>query len=199
MRARVGFNPNTPEADAGIRIEPPPSLACATGRMRAATAAAAPPDEPPEECARFQGLRVGPMQARLRGRHQAEFRAGALAEDRDAGLEEALGEGAGVVGDVILVDAGAEGRPRALEEIEILQQKRHAREGTIRKSLVDLPLRIVVMLYDHRIDLRIDLGGTGDRLVEQLRGRDLLVANEFGKPEPVIAAVFLEGHIGTCC
>ena len=60
MRARVGFNPNTPEADAGIRIEPPPSLACASGRMRAATAAAAPPEEPPEEYARFQGLRVGP-------------------------------------------------------------------------------------------------------------------------------------------
>src|SRR5277367_6184110 len=60
LRARVGFNPNTPQAEAGIRIEPPPSLACATGRMRAATAAPAPPDEPPEECARFQGLRVGP-------------------------------------------------------------------------------------------------------------------------------------------
>src|SRR5437868_5116809 len=60
LRARVGFKPNTPEAEAGIRIEPPPSLACATGRMRAATAAAAPPDEPPEEWARFQGLRVGP-------------------------------------------------------------------------------------------------------------------------------------------
>src|SRR5438132_13088130 len=60
LRARVGFKPNTPEAEAGIRIEPPPSLACATGRMRAAAAAAAPPDEPPEECARFQGLRVGP-------------------------------------------------------------------------------------------------------------------------------------------
>src|SRR5712671_5037085 len=60
LRARVGFNPNTPEAEAGIRIEPPPSLACATGRMRAATAAAAPPDEPPEDWSRFQGLRVGP-------------------------------------------------------------------------------------------------------------------------------------------
>src|SRR6202000_2451469 len=56
----VGFNPNTPDADAGIRIEPPPSLACASGTMRAATAAPAPPDEPPGECSRFQGLRVGP-------------------------------------------------------------------------------------------------------------------------------------------
>src|SRR5438876_600996 len=60
LRARVGFRPNTPQAEAGIRIEPPPSLACATGRIRAATTAPAPPDEPPEECARFQGLRVGP-------------------------------------------------------------------------------------------------------------------------------------------
>src|SRR6185437_9861368 len=60
LRARVGFNPNTPDAEAGMRIDPPPSLACATGRMRAATAAAAPPDEPPGECAGFQGLRVGP-------------------------------------------------------------------------------------------------------------------------------------------
>src|SRR5881394_2550998 len=60
LRARVGFIPNRPQAEAGTRIDPPPSLACATGRMRAATAAAAPPDEPPEECARFQGLRVGP-------------------------------------------------------------------------------------------------------------------------------------------
>src|ERR1700752_4497726 len=60
LRARVGFRPNTPEAEAGIRIEPPPSLACAIGRVRAATPPAAPPDDPPEECATFQGLRVGP-------------------------------------------------------------------------------------------------------------------------------------------
>jgi hypothetical protein len=43
-----------------MRIEPPPSLACARGRMRAATAAPAPPEDPPEECARFHGFRVGP-------------------------------------------------------------------------------------------------------------------------------------------
>ena len=60
VRARVGLRPNTPQADAGMRIEPPPSDAWATGMMRAATAAAAPPDDPPEECSVFQGLRVGP-------------------------------------------------------------------------------------------------------------------------------------------
>src|SRR4051812_48298388 len=75
LRAGVGFRPNPPEGEAGMRIEPPPSLACATGRMRAATAAAAPPDEPPEECARFQGLRVGPCRRGLGGGIRAESRA----------------------------------------------------------------------------------------------------------------------------
>ena len=48
---RDGLRPNSPQAEAGIRIEPPPSLAAAHGTMPAATAAAAPPEEPPA-CAR---------------------------------------------------------------------------------------------------------------------------------------------------
>src|SRR6202023_3810303 len=60
LRARVGFRPNRPQHEAGTRIEPPPSVACAIGSMPAATAAAAPPLEPPALCAGFQGLRVGP-------------------------------------------------------------------------------------------------------------------------------------------
>src|ERR1700740_1298567 len=60
LRARVGFRPNTPEAEAGMRIEPPPSLACAIGRLRAGAAGAAPPDDPPEECGGVQAVRVAP-------------------------------------------------------------------------------------------------------------------------------------------
>jgi hypothetical protein len=60
VRPRVGFRPNSPQHEAGIRIEPPPSLALAAGTMPAATALLAPPDDPPELCSRFQGLRVGP-------------------------------------------------------------------------------------------------------------------------------------------
>src|SRR3982074_1996786 len=60
LRARLGFKPTPREPEAGIRIDPPPSLACATGRMRAATAAAAPPDDPPEDFWRSQCFRVGP-------------------------------------------------------------------------------------------------------------------------------------------
>ncbi len=43
-----------------MRIDPPPSLAWATGTISAATAAAEPPDDPPVEWSRFQGLRDGP-------------------------------------------------------------------------------------------------------------------------------------------
>src|SRR5690349_17867154 len=60
VRPRLGLSPNKPQCEAGIRIEPPPSLACAAGIMPAATAAAAPPDEPPLLCSRFHGLRVMP-------------------------------------------------------------------------------------------------------------------------------------------
>ena len=59
-RPRDGLRPTRPHSLAGMRIEPPPSLACAAPTMRAATAAAAPPLDPPLECAGFHGLRVGP-------------------------------------------------------------------------------------------------------------------------------------------
>src|SRR3954452_4410979 len=57
--ARVGFRPTSPHSLAGIRIDPPPSLACARGTIPLATAAADPPDDPPVECSRFHGLRAG--------------------------------------------------------------------------------------------------------------------------------------------
>src|SRR5215468_5935234 len=60
LRPRVGLSPTRPHMLAGPRIEPPPSLAWATGTIPAATAAAAPPLDPPALCARLQGLRVGP-------------------------------------------------------------------------------------------------------------------------------------------
>jgi hypothetical protein len=46
--------------DAGTRIDPPPSAACASGAIPAATATAAPPEEPPGERSVSHGLRVTP-------------------------------------------------------------------------------------------------------------------------------------------
>jgi hypothetical protein len=59
-RPRCGFNPYSPVAAAGSRIEPPPSLPRAAAASPAATAAAAPPLEPAGECANDHGLRVAP-------------------------------------------------------------------------------------------------------------------------------------------
>src|SRR4051812_37680112 len=47
VRPLVGFSPTRPQHDAGMRIDPPPSFACATATMPLATAAAEPPLEPP--------------------------------------------------------------------------------------------------------------------------------------------------------
>ena len=60
MRPRVGFSPTRPVHDAGIRIDPPPSLPWASGTMPPATAAAAPPLEPPGVRSVSHGFRAGP-------------------------------------------------------------------------------------------------------------------------------------------
>ena len=46
-RPRVGLRPIVLVQEAGIRMEPPPSLAPAIGTILLATAAPAPPEEPP--------------------------------------------------------------------------------------------------------------------------------------------------------
>src|SRR5213595_309370 len=60
LRARVGLRPTSPQHAAGARIEPKPSVAWAIGSMRAPTAAAAPPLDPPELRVGSQGFFVGP-------------------------------------------------------------------------------------------------------------------------------------------
>ncbi len=59
IRPRVGFSPTSPQQDAGIRIEPPPSDPWATGTSPAATAAPAPPDEPPAIRVGSHGVTAG--------------------------------------------------------------------------------------------------------------------------------------------
>ena len=59
-RPRVAFRPTRPLQEAGTRIDPPPSAACAIGAIPAATAAPAPPDDPPGVRSGSHGLRVIP-------------------------------------------------------------------------------------------------------------------------------------------
>src|SRR5437867_10743729 len=60
MRPWLGLCPTSPLNDAGMRVEPPPSLAVANGTTPAATAAADPPLDPPGVRSGFHGLRVVP-------------------------------------------------------------------------------------------------------------------------------------------
>ena len=60
MRPKEALWPKMPANDAGMRMEPPPSVPMASGPMPAATAALAPPLEPPGVRSRFHGLRVTP-------------------------------------------------------------------------------------------------------------------------------------------
>src|SRR4051794_2031671 len=62
-RPRCGFSPKRPQQAAGMRIEPPPSLAIPAAARPAATAAPLPPLEPPVVYPVSQGLRVAPQVA----------------------------------------------------------------------------------------------------------------------------------------
>ena len=53
----LGYSPYTPHSAAGIRVDPPPSLAIVSGVSPAATVAAEPPLDPPLVRSRSQGLR----------------------------------------------------------------------------------------------------------------------------------------------
>src|SRR6478609_4141317 len=55
-----GLSPKMPLKLQGIRIDPAPSLPCASGPKPIATAAAPPPEEPPGVRPYFQGLWVEP-------------------------------------------------------------------------------------------------------------------------------------------
>src|SRR5688572_20391857 len=59
-RPYVGLRPTTPQSAAGWRTDPPVSEPRATGTIRAATAAAEPPDDPPGTREVSHGLRAGP-------------------------------------------------------------------------------------------------------------------------------------------
>src|SRR3954454_19864726 len=65
MSPGVGRSPTIPQNEAGIRLDPPKSVPCASGTIPLATAAAEPPDEPPGLRPCCQGLCVGPNKALL--------------------------------------------------------------------------------------------------------------------------------------
>src|SRR5216683_1974868 len=61
LRPNGGLYPTAPAREAGILIEPPPSVPSASVVIPPASAAPAPPEEPPGVYSRFHGLRVMPQ------------------------------------------------------------------------------------------------------------------------------------------
>jgi hypothetical protein len=59
-RPNEALRPYRPHQDAGMRTEPPPSVASDSGSSPSATAAALPPEEPPVFFLVSNGLRDGP-------------------------------------------------------------------------------------------------------------------------------------------
>ena len=57
---KVGLCPTMPQKEAGMRMEPPPSVPTCNTPAPVAAATAAPPEDPPEVISGFQGLRVMP-------------------------------------------------------------------------------------------------------------------------------------------
>ena len=127
-RPRLGLSPTRPQAEAGMRIDPPPSLPCASGSIPDATAAALPPLDPPGVRVRSHGLRVGPRVARLGGRQDRELRQVRDADDHEARLAQPPDQVGGVIGPV----AGQELRGAvdlvARDADVALDRDRHPRE-----------------------------------------------------------------------
>ena len=85
--------PVTPHSDAGWRIEPPVSVAVATGAMRAATAAAEPPERAAGHQFRVPGILHRAVVAGLVRRAHGELVHVGLAERDHAGGAELLDHG----------------------------------------------------------------------------------------------------------
>ena len=88
-RDREGFSPNNPQFEAGIRIDPPLSVAWAAGTTPIATATAEPPLEPPALRVGSKGLGVTPNSRRCRAHVQAELRRVGLPEEDQPGGPQA--------------------------------------------------------------------------------------------------------------
>ncbi len=89
-RPREVLSPTSPHTLAGMRIDPPPSLACAQpARGRAATAAAEPPLDPPGERVGIPRVARRTPCGRFGGRHEPELGAVGATEVDETGASEA--------------------------------------------------------------------------------------------------------------
>ena len=145
----------------GMRIDPPPSPACATGTIPLATAAAEPPLDPPELRVVSHGLRVGAVRLRFGGRHQAELGRVRLPDDDEPGalelLEEVARRGRGVVRRSAATRLPAWYGVARERAVEVLDDDRDAAERPVGKVGGRGVARPVEQRMDDRVQLAVEL------------------------------------------
>ena len=119
-----------PQNDAGIRMEPPPSVPTASGPSPAATAAPAPPLDPPGVSSRFHGFRVIPKSGLSVDALVAELRRGGLAEDDAARALQPLDDDGVLLRDMVGKEARAAGGQHPPRPDQVLHRERHAVQRT---------------------------------------------------------------------
>ena len=185
IRWRWGLRPTRPQHAAGMRVEPPPSVAWAIGTIPAATAAPEPPDDPPDVRARSHGLRVAPN--RFVFVHGWIAHSGSVVEpDEDEARGAQARDDVVIVGrDPVPEEAGAAGHPPPGHGAAVLDRDRDAGERPRVTGADGLRgrERLVGVDVDERVDLRVKLLDAAQRGLDELGRADLARVHERGELE----------------
>ena len=197
VRMRVGFRPNTPQQAAGTRIDPPLSLPLAIGAMRSRDGGGGPAAGAAGHAVQVPRVVGGPVQLGLGGGLHAELGQVGLGAGDEAGGLVAPGDLAVGVGHVVgEVPAATRGHLAGVSgTAAVLEQERHAAEGTVGEVAGGHPRGLLLHGADDGVDLRVDrLDATEGRL-QQLEGADFARPDHLGLSQAVTTRQIGHGRI----
>ena len=180
-RPRDGFRPKRPQHDAGMRIEPPPSVAWAIGTRPA-------DDGCRRTAARSSGREIGvpgvasrSVEVGLRERDGAELGRVRLPDDHESRIADPADDGRVEVRDVVGVGVRRVRRPDARGRGEILDRDRNSAERCVGGCRVRRSRRcegFVTADGHERVQRRIDPLDPFEAQLDELDGRRLASSNE---------------------
>ena len=164
-----------------MRIEPPPSLACAIGTRPAETAAAAPPLDPPGVSSVFHGFRVAPFRSDSVNATVPNSGVFVFPTTTKPALPDAADDGRVEVRDVLRVRSGRVGRPDAGRRRQVLDPDRNAAKGRVSRRRVDARRCgecLVPADGDERVERGVEPVDLLERELDELGRRDFAAAYE---------------------
>ena len=138
MRLRWAFSPTRPQQAAGIRIEPPPSLPCASGTMPGPRRLRPTAPEPAGRAPQIPRVARGPEAMRLGHRQDPHLRHVRDADDHEARLAQPAHDEGVVAGHEVAEQVRAHGERHPGHGAVVLDRDRHAGE----RPLVARPDRV---------------------------------------------------------